>query len=464
MTELTPVHIGLMGHIDHGKTELARALSEKVSTAGLDKHPQARMRGITIDLGFTMFTLGDYLVTLVDAPGHADLIRSVVASATIIDAAILVVAADEGPKVQTGEHILVLQSMGISDVVVAITKTDLVDEHQADLVEKRVRQIMRDTEFSNVELVRVSAKKGVGIKALKEKLLRIITPQDRDISGPLLVPIDHAFPVKGHGTVITGTILRGRIAVDDTVNLAPQNLSARVRSIQIFGKSVESAKAGDRIGVNLPEIDHHLVKRGSYICKDSCPERSRIVRVALTLNPIYQGIVRKKMLISATIGMPSVTAEIVPFREDNGRQIVIDEVSNERFKAILFLKKPIPIEPKMNALLLRTDLPPTSMRIMASGQVESVVHSAQLYVQREHIGKIFRIRESDVLIEGLAHSKDRAMQLCGMSVHTHSGAVGELIRPFGTRGVISARFDREVSINDDVVLVLLRKEEFRFGR
>ena len=120
MDELVPVHVGLMGHIDHGKTALATALSEKVSTAGLDKHPQAQKRGITIDLGFTMFRLDKYLVTLVDAPGHADLIRSVVAGSNIIDAAILVVAADEGPKIQTGEHLVVLQMMGVESLVVAV--------------------------------------------------------------------------------------------------------------------------------------------------------------------------------------------------------------------------------------------------------------------------------------------------------------------------------------------------------
>ncbi|MHA2188062.1 MAG: GTP-binding protein, partial [Candidatus Thorarchaeota archaeon] len=137
MDKLTSVHVGLMGHIDHGKTELARALSEKISTAGLDKHPQSKERGITIDLGFTMFSLNDYLVTLVDAPGHADLIRSVVASSSIIDAAIIAVAADEGPKIQTGEHLVVLKSMGIESIVVAITKMDLVKQKKPSIVEEK---------------------------------------------------------------------------------------------------------------------------------------------------------------------------------------------------------------------------------------------------------------------------------------------------------------------------------------
>ena len=141
MSELIPVHVGLMGHIDHGKTELARVLSEKVSTAGLDKHPQSKRRGITIDLGFTMFKLKEYIVTLVDAPGHADLIRSVVAGANIIDAAILVIAADEGPMVQTGEHIIVLRSLEVKSLVVALTKIDLVDETKLSETTNKIHNI-----------------------------------------------------------------------------------------------------------------------------------------------------------------------------------------------------------------------------------------------------------------------------------------------------------------------------------
>ncbi len=142
MHSLVPVHIGLMGHIAHGKTALARAISDHVSTAGLDKHPQSKERGITIDLGFTMFVLDKYLVTLVDAPGHADLIRSVVAGANIIDTAILTVAADEGPKVQTGEHLLVLRSLDIDSVVIAITKSELADgKRLADVEAMMIRQV-----------------------------------------------------------------------------------------------------------------------------------------------------------------------------------------------------------------------------------------------------------------------------------------------------------------------------------
>ncbi len=464
MTEYIPVHIGLMGHIDHGKTELARALSEKVSTAGLDRHPQARRRGITIDLGFTMFRLGKYLITLVDAPGHADLIRSVVASATIIDAAILVVAADEGPKVQTGEHIVVLQSMGIQDLVVVITKTDLADADRLDRVEQQIRTVLQGTPFQNAPVVRVSPIAGLGIEELKNTLLQIIRPRHRDVDAPLLIPLDHAFPVRGHGTVVTGTILRGVIHQNDVIRLVPQDITSRVRSIQIFGETIKDAHAGDRVGINLPEVDHRLIMRGSYICREACPSVTTAALVHLDVNPFYRARVTYRMLVMAMIGMPSTTAELVPYEQHEEYRIVLREPTDQSFDAALLFSQAIPVDIGMRVLLLRTDLPPTSMRIVASGEVVELTDTVSLFVRKDRVGRVSRIRESDVLIEGLAHSKERAARLCGQRVMTRSGISGDLLQPFGTRGIIIARFEDAVNIDDEIVLERLKKEEFRFGR
>ena len=278
MDRLVPVHVGLMGHIDHGKTALAKVLSEKVSTAGLDKHPQAKKRGITIDLGFTMFELDKFLVTLVDAPGHADLIRSVVAGSNIIDAAILVVAADEGPMIQTGEHLVVLQSMGVENILVALTKTDLVKPNQLSNIEKQMQTILTDTSYTNVEIVQVSSLKGEGIDELRTALHRILHPRERNSEGHLSIPIDHAFPVKGHGTVVTGTVQRGIAKLGDTVELAPLGKVSRVRSIQTFGEEREQASAGDRVGINVPDIDDTEVTRGDYLCTPGSMTRATSLR------------------------------------------------------------------------------------------------------------------------------------------------------------------------------------------
>ncbi len=459
MEKLVPLHIGLMGHIDHGKTALARVLSEKVSTAGLDKHPQSKRRGITIDLGFTMFTLDDKLVTLVDAPGHADLIRSVVAGANIIDAAILTVAADEGPMVQTGEHIVVLKAIDIETVIVAITKIDLVSEENAALVEKQMNAIMADAGFDNVHYVRVSVHEEQGIDRLRD-LIRLVKPGKRDASKALLLPIDHAFSAKGHGTVVTGTVLEGSLKMGDVVTAMPIDKQSRVRSIQVFGESREQASAGDRIGVNIPDIDYQQLHRGVYLSKGNLMTSSNRVYAHLVLNRLYQGRITKKMIVTATIGMPTATAELIPFDTVNSQSIIMDEVTDLEFDCAILLQRDLAVNAGMRVILMRTDLPPTSMRIIATGKVTSVPEMVLLYKKRKRIGKIYRIREDDVLVEGLASSKQVAETLLGASVVTSGGVSGILAQPFGTRGVISAVFNRNVSLDEPVVYERLVEEEF----
>lgn len=453
-----------MGHIDHGKTELARVLSEKVSTAGLDKHPQAKERGITIDLGFTMFVLEEYLVTLVDAPGHADLIRSVVASAGIIDAAILVVAADQGPQVQTGEHIVVLRAMGIETVVVVIAKTDLVDSDRLDAVKAQVEGIIDGVGFKTVKYVGVSAAESKGIEELRATLLDVIRPIVRNTEALFLMPVDHSFSVRGHGTVLTGTVLRGRISVGDTVQILPQGTTARLRAIQTYGTSREEAKAGDRIGINVPEIDSKLVSRGDYVCVNGQLQNTSGIIADLKLNPLYRGRITYRMNVSATVGMPTLTAELVPFAIDDGKAVISELTTESEFSAALLLQRKVAVEKGMKVLLLRTDLPPTNMRIVASGQVAEVPDSVRLHLRSERRGQVSRVRENDVLLEGLAHSNKSAAMLVGSRVESRDGAYGLLLKPFGTRGVIAASFDSPITVGEEVVFASLKEVELQFGR
>jgi len=461
MKQLVPVHIGLVGHIDHGKTELARALSEKVSTAGLDKHPQAKERGITIDLGFTMFTLGQMRVTLVDAPGHADLIRSVVAGANIIDAAILVVAADEGPKVQTGEHIVVLQSLGIDTIIVAITKTDLVEPSRLKEVQEKIRIVIQEAAFKDTTYVAVSAKTGEGIEQLKDVLRQKIRPRKRLTDGSLLMPIDHAFPVKGHGTVVTGTIQRGILRIGDTARLMPQGADARVRAIQTFGENLSEAKAGDRVGVNIPDLKYSEISRGDYLSKIGVLVSRRGVLVRLERNPLYRGRVTDRLVLSAMVGMPNVTAEIVPFTGE--RRIITEEASKTEFMAALLFQNQIAVEEGQKVILMRTDLPPTHMRIVGSGEVVETPANIVLNRRRVRMGTISRVRPEDVLIEGIASNKERAELFVGSHVQTASGVKGTLMRPFGTRGVMIGVFQAPVQEFDKVIYEKLVEEELSFG-
>ncbi len=463
MENLVPVHIGLMGHIDHGKTALARAISDQVSTAGLDKHPQAQERGITIDLGFTMFVLEKYLVTLVDAPGHADLIRSVVAGANIIDSAILTVAADEGPKIQTGEHLVVLRSMEIDSVVVAITKSDLVDDKRLAEVKALMKKIVGDAGFNKVEYVTVSSQNREGIDDLRKALLKVIVPRTRFTDGPVLIPIDHAFSVKGHGSVVTGTILRGHLSTNDAVEFFPSGITSKVRSIQTFGTSRKEASAGDRVGINTPEIDYTQIIRGDYLGTPGSIPISNAVAIHAETNPLYRGRITQNMVISVAIGMPMITSKIIPFEIRDGNRVVLDEFKAGSFNAALVLQRPIAIDVRAKVLLLRTDLAQDQMRIIGSGRISEILEKVVLNKRKIRNGKIQRVREKDVLVIGLASSKSVAESIVGSQVMTTNGAVGIIKTPFGTRGVVSVAFDKEVMQDDDVQYERLVMEEFSFG-
>ncbi|MDF1538742.1 MAG: selenocysteine-specific translation elongation factor [Candidatus Thorarchaeota archaeon] len=463
MPESIPVHIGLMGHIDHGKTELARALSEKVSTAGLDKHPQSQQRGITIDLGFTMFNLGEFVVTLVDAPGHADLIRSVVAGANIIDAAILVIAADEGPMLQTGEHVIVLRSLGIDTVIVALTKSDLVNASQLDIIEAKAKGIMKSAGIETSDIVRVSALTGDGLDNLRATLLRRLVPRERNRSGPFLMPLDHAFGKKGYGTIVTGTVLRGFVRTNDMISIIPLGKEARVRSIQAFGVHREIASAGDRVGINIPTIESDGLKRGDYLCEPNSLKVSTKAICRVKRNPLYKGKITHRMTLSSTIGMPTITSEILPFVKEAEVPVIVSETDASEFEAALLLQRPVGIERGMTLLLMRTDLPPNAMRIVGSGTIIDIPSDIRLSKKRIRKGTVSRIRDEDTLVEGLASSKEIAEKLSGSSVRSATGVQGIIKHAFGTRGVVSVVFEKRVVEMEDILYERLVEEEYQFG-
>ena len=198
-----PIHIGLFGHIDSGKTAIAEVLSQIISTAGIDAHPQSKERGITIDLGFTSFLLDKYLVTLVDGPGHADLIKISASSVEIIDCGLIVIDINKGPQVQTGEHLILIDSFKINKVIVVINKIDIfsgdIDEEL-----KKIREFFGSTSFGyEVPIFAVSAKEKAGFEELKNGILETINSLqiERNTKGDIIIPIDHHFPIKGIGAI-----------------------------------------------------------------------------------------------------------------------------------------------------------------------------------------------------------------------------------------------------------------------
>ena len=276
--------LGTAGHIDHGKTALVRALTG-VDT---DRLPEERRRGITIDLGFAPLVMDDgETLGVVDVPGHDAFVRTMLAGATGIDLALLVIASDEGVMPQTREHLTILSLLGVRGGVVALSKSDLVDKDWRQLVESDVRTLLEGTPLASAPIVSCSALTGDGLAELRAALIAAARAAPaRDTEDLFRLPIDRAFSVRGTGTVVTGTQWSGSIGVDDTVRLFPGDRVARVRSLESHGAKVERSSPGTRVAVALGGLDRDEVGRGSMLVREGDPWRgSALLRADVALLP-----------------------------------------------------------------------------------------------------------------------------------------------------------------------------------
>src|SRR6266581_2109110 len=214
--------LGTAGHIDHGKTSLVKALTG----IDCDRLPEEKARGITIDIGFATLDLGEHCLGVVDVPGHERFIKNMLAGATGVDLALLVVAADDSVMPQTREHLEIMDLLGVAAGVIAITKIDLVDSEFVELVEAEVQSQVRGTFLEEAPVVPVSSQTGLGIDRLKESLIEVARRHEWTSRGELFrMPIDRAFSMPGHGTIVTGSVLGGEVRPGDTLELLPEQNS-----------------------------------------------------------------------------------------------------------------------------------------------------------------------------------------------------------------------------------------------
>ncbi len=311
--------LGTAGHIDHGKTTLVRALTG-VDT---DRLPEEKRRGITIDLGFAPLHLdGLDTIGVVDVPGHEAFVRTMVAGATGIDVALLVIAADEGPMPQTREHVAILRLLQIPNVIVALTKADLVEEDWLALVAEDVRSLLDGARFVEAPILPVSATTGKGIPALRGAIATAARALPaRDASDLFRLPIDRVFTVRGTGTVVTGTVWSGTIRRDATVRILPEGRDARVRTLQSHGKQVDRVGPGNRAAVALVGLEVSDIARGSVIVEDGIWSPTRRLRADVVLAPSVAGRLRPRTRLRFHLGTADVGARVVltsPEPDDRG--------------------------------------------------------------------------------------------------------------------------------------------------
>ena len=259
---LKSVIVGTAGHIDHGKSTLIEALTGTHP----DRLEEEKRRGITIDLGFAFLEESGVRFGFVDVPGHERFVKNMLAGASGIDLVLLVIAADEAIRPQTREHFEICRLLGVQRGVIALTKSDLVDADTLGLVRLDVEEFVKGSFLAGAPILPVSAKTGVGIVELKAALVHAGRESgERDTARYFRLPIDRSFPVKGFGTVVTGTVVSGQAGVGEEVELLPTHQILRVRGLHSGGKAVERVQAGQRSAVNLAGIEHTAIQRGMVL-------------------------------------------------------------------------------------------------------------------------------------------------------------------------------------------------------
>jgi elongation factor Tu len=286
------VNIGTIGHIDHGKTTLTAAitkvlhdkypnLNEASAFDQIDKAPEEKARGITISIAHVEYQTEKRHYAHVDCPGHADYIKNMITGAAQMDGAILVVAATDGPMPQTKEHVLLARQVGVPYIVVALNKSDMVDDEEIlELVELEVRELLSEYEFpgDDVPVVRVSALKALeGDAEWSGKLMELMDAVDtaipepeRDIDKPFLMPVEDVFTITGRGTVVTGRVERGIVKVSEEVEIVgirPTSGKTTVTGVEMFRKLLDQGQAGDNVGLLLRGIKREDVERGQVVVK-----------------------------------------------------------------------------------------------------------------------------------------------------------------------------------------------------
>ena len=290
------VNIGTIGHVDHGKTTLTAAITKVLSLANgnieflaydqIDNAPEEKARGITINTRHVEYETATRHYAHVDCPGHADYVKNMITGAAQMDGAILVVAASDGPMQQTREHILLARQVGVPAIVVFMNKCDLVDDEELlDLVEMEIRELLSEYDFpgDDVPIIRGSARVALEststdpnapeyacIHELMDAVDSYIPTPDRKADQPFLMPVEDVFSITGRGTVATGRVERGTVKMADTVEivgLSEEKKSTVITGIEMFRKLLDSAEAGDNVGLLLRGIDKKGIERGQVLCK-----------------------------------------------------------------------------------------------------------------------------------------------------------------------------------------------------
>lgn len=513
-TKTLNFNVGVLGHVDSGKTSLARALSSTASTAAFDKNPQSRERGITLDLGFSSFAvdLPDHLqgsggpqqydslqFTLVDCPGHASLIRTIIGGAQIIDLMMLVVDVVKGVQTQTAECLLIGE-LTCPRMVVVLNKIDLLPSNKRqsaiEKMTKRLHKTLETTRFKECPVIAVAAKPGgpeapdteepQGVPELIELLKKQTYLPQRDPGGDLLMAVDHCFSIRGQGTVMTGTVLQGSLAINDTVEIPALKVTKKIKSVQMFRKPVSGAMQGDRVGVCVTQFDPKLLERG-LVCTPGSLHTLYAAVISVRKIGYFKGSLATRAKFHITVGHETVMARVTffglppvgtseprfdteplplqpcsldtPFTFDR-EYFYQDEYvtsqgearSNPEQWALLEFERPVtcPLLCLVIGSKLDTDIHANACRLAFQGRLlqgfedksyaETALPRLRIYKSKQKEGQVERVTDDYTVIGRNLFKKETNLQLfVGLKVTLSTGESGVIEGGFGQSGKFKIR-------------------------
>ena len=300
------------GHIDHGKSSLVIALTGEDP----DTRPEEKMRGMTIDLGFTFMPVNDEEIAIIDVPGHEDFVKTMIAGSWGVDYFLLTIASDEGVMPQTIEHAEIIASIGLKEGVIAMTRVDLANDKMRLSSREEARTLAEEMGFTDTNIIETSAVTGVGINELRDELARLTRKggREREIREPFFLPIDRILSIPGHGTVVAGTVACGTYRLGKPLRLLPHDMEVRVRSVQTHGQSVDEVYPGQRSAFNLPRVEAEMLERGNCLVDGDIYRTSSIITV--TYN--HSKRAEKPLLHRQRVRLLTGTTEVI------GRMSILD--------------------------------------------------------------------------------------------------------------------------------------------
>ncbi len=301
---MNQIVIGLAGHIDHGKTSVVKALTG-INTDRLEEEIR---RGMTIDIGFAFLT---DRITLIDVPGHEKFVKNMMAGVSGVDAALLIIAADDGVMPQTREHFDILKLLGVRNGVIALNKIDLVDEEWLEMVEADIQEMVTGSFLEKAPVIRVSAENNIGFEKLRMSLIdmcSIISPKtDRGI---FRLWVDRVFTIKGFGTVVTGTVSSGSLKTGEVLELLPGGKKVKIRGLQTHSKPVNEVTLGDRAAINLQGVEKDELNRGFQLSTPGFFKTTSRIGVGLSLLPTTMKEIRQNQRLRIHAGTQEVMARV----------------------------------------------------------------------------------------------------------------------------------------------------------